>query len=472
MITINRKYIQQNGGVLKSISKKSSSYLRELLYQKRALKRLSVDLKKLDRTIVHAYPHLDEYFADLLLRSCLPEHKMGIDFMELSIQSRTNDSTCKAYFPNAIVLGIGSTVSGGAKALKIYDEHLNHGKRGDVSCSELVKKDVLKERIPWSIYKILNEVNEIDSSGGAHPQHIGNILKIGHSARFMYKKGKEFHQSKQGWLTPQWKKTLMDASITAVIYCLQNKIDLRLYNEENKQFLTESFTLYSSNSPFKNDRFFTPTIHHLKNIYFNQTVHYKTAKLPNSKTPQLLIISRVCYALYKCWGEKIAQIIMLHFWEMLYQGQASFLDIQSELKGLTSNANDIVIQSKYGKIYRKLLSLNNSYNNENFWLIEIDQTPRMLMGNRPVIHYLNTKNNGYGLIFINDKFQCTKALFKGSSMPDTLWEKLVNRLCQKEPSYWHVTEGASFLINGNRSHQYVPFSQTEVEDIVEILKDK
>lgn len=482
MLELSQNFVNQNGGLLASLRRKSYSYLNQIIIKNNALKWQNLNLSKLDRTITHAHPHLDEYFADLLIRSALPERKTMIDFMEIAVQSKNDDSTCKAYFPNGIVTGIGTDVSGGANALKLYDEHQIHGGRLEDSCSELVAKDLFR-RIPWAMNRILKEVNELDANGGAHTQHISNIIKAGHNVRFLHKKSQNYYRHIQGWLNPTWKKTLMDVSITAVIYCLENKINLSEYSTQNKDWLQSTLNHYQENTPFKMDVNFKKTIERLRNTYFNQKVVFKQAKLPVSKrSDQLLVLGKVCHALFQCWGEEVARIIMLHYWEIIYQTQAVFDNVTDELDQLKT-FNNLTIYSQYGTIEKQLFNLPNirAINNtrisipsnfhHNLWVLEVESTPRLIMGNRPLINFLNINNKGFGIIFFNDTFNCTKALFKGTSFPHNKWRKLVQILCKREPECWYDTsEKASFLINGNRSHAYVPLSQLELKDITQIIR--
>lgn len=480
MLHLSYDFIKENGGLLVGLRKKCYLYINQIIIKNRALKWQTLDLSKLDRTITHAHPHLDEYYADLLIRSTLPSDKMNIDFLELAIQSENDDSTCKAYFQNAIVLGIGANVSGGATPLKIYDEHQVDGGRLEDSCSELVSKDKFK-KTPWALKILLKEVNELDANGGAHTQHISNIIKSGHLVRFLHKKTTDYYQNIQGWLSPLWKKTIMDVSITAVIYCLENKINLSEYTVDHEKWLIGTLNHYKENSEFQTDSNFIKTINRLKDTYSNQKVVYRTAKLPKSKkSNQLLVLGKVCAALFYCWGEKIATIMMIHYWEMVYQTQAVFNDVTDELNKL-HKTNDSIVHSLYGTIEKKILFTQIRANNsrritipKNFhhqlWVLEAEITPRLIMGNRPLINFLNKQNLGFGIIFLNDKFNCTKALFKGSTFPHNQWRKLVRILCDFEPKCWHDTsETASFLINGNRSHAYVPLSQIELPDLINII---
>jgi len=482
MLKLSSQFIQKNGGLLAALRKRSYLYINQIIRRHNALAWQELAISKLDRTITHAHPHLDEYFADLLIRSGLPQKKMDVDFMEIAIQSQSHDSICKAYFPNGIVTGIGSDISIGAKALKLYDEHLVYGGRFEGSCSELVAKDLFK-KTPWAIQKILNEVNELDANGGAHTQHISNIIKAGHHVRFMHKKGQNTYKNIQGWLSPVWKKTLMDVSITAIIYCLDRKVNLAEYTKENKHWLQNSLDHYQTHSPFKNEPNFKTTMERLRKTYFNQTVVYKRARLPvTKKSYQLLVLGRICHALFMCWGETIAKIVMLHFWEIIYQTQAVFQQVTEELAPLKASGN-IIVHSQFGTIEKQVFNLPKvravyservivpSNFHHDVWVLEVSQTPKLIMGNRPLINFLNKYNCGFGILFFNDPFNCTKAVFKGETFPHDKWRQIVGLLRQREPKCWYdASEHASFLINGNRAHAYVPLSQITLSDLTDMIR--
>lgn len=481
MIQLTQQYINNNGGYLHSLRKKSALYIRSLLNKEKSLLHTDLELSRLDRTISHAHPHLDEYFADLLFRSCLPEHKMDIDFMEMSIQSKDNDSACKAYWPNAVVYGIGSMAAGGAQAICLFDEHEQEGEKSVASCSQMVKDRLLKKYIPASVFQVLWEVNELDSTGAAHNHHISNIIKTAHQVRFMFKREKEYHKSVQDWLSPEWKKSIMDTAITSIIYCLENRIDLIGNPDQVTDCMKKSLNYYARNSPFRSDTIFNEVIAYFETHVVSQKGAFNSAKLAVSKKDQLLILGRVCFALEQCWGEQTASIIMMHFWEILYQGQAAFMELSSELEHLKNGKQ--TIHSKYGIFQKKMirnpqLSAISAYNlklkkdfDPIFCIMHGEQTPIMLMGNRPLINFLNKNNSGFGIVFLEDPFSCTKAIFKGPTVPQHYWEKLVDLIYQKETEAWHKTLSmktgayAPFLINGNRSHQYVPVSELTVEDL-------
>ena len=474
MLRIDSEYIRRNGGFLHAVRKKCNRYLKALLEQESCIKTLDVPLEKFDRTIVHASPHLDEYFADLILRSVLPDHKMDIDFMEMAIHSKSDDISCKAYWPNACVIGIGGTVSGGVSPLLLFDEHLLKGKRSDESCSQMVIDFTLRPEIPSSIKKLLKEVNEIDSVGGAHDQHIKHIINTAHEVRMLLVGNAHDEDRISDWMNPEWKKTLMDSILTAIIYCLEHDINLERYPKEKETSLKKSLSHFIEYCSYKNDIFFKPTINRIKNIYLNQLVIFKNAKLPKSKKDdQLLILGRISFALEKCWGENIARIIMVHLWEVIYQGQYSFEHISAELRHL--NADDGSFRNSFGHFEKRSLTVIHNSQTEEFWFFAVRSTPKLIKGNRAISNFINTHNKGRGIILIKNEFSCTQAIFKGRGVDQELWELFVD-VINLEQECWHITHSdngnyASFILNGNPSHRYVPQSTITLDGIINIFRN-
>ncbi|MGB0871329.1 MAG: hypothetical protein ACPGSD_17200 [Flavobacteriales bacterium] len=485
MLNINKEYIRKNGGFLHAVNLKSAEYIGDILGQCNRTKSGIKNIAKLDRTISHKNPHLDEYFADLLFRSVLPKHKRNIDFLEMSIYSEDNDSGCKAYWPNAAVFGIGGLVSGGAKPIISFDEHEKGGEKTVFSSSQMVINSFAKGFLPKSIRQIINEVNKIDAFGGAHPLHIGNIIKTGHFVQFTFQKSEVQYKNIMGCLSPKWKKSLMDVSMTSVLYALENDIPINEPSKEMSNIILKSLDKFMEGSLSKDDQSFQTIITTIKSNVLNLKSSFNIAKLsPQKKTPQLFLISKICFALYKAWPEDIADIVMMHFWQILYHGQQSFIELYDICKDLKTNQT---LPCPYGEIIKKEIQnfsitpqdnkfSKNKEKPKTLWIIHCDQTPRLVMGNRPLMNYINKYNMGFGIVILRNKFGCTQAIFKGIGIEYSVWKKLVDTICKTENGYWHkVLSGGSgkyapFLINGTPSHQYVPFSNIDIQEVENILK--
>jgi hypothetical protein len=69
----------------------------------------------------------------------------------------------------------------------------------------------------------------------------------------------------------------------------------------------------------------------------------------------------------------------------------------------------------------------------------------------------------------------TSALFKGTHIPEDKWQRLVRVIESKEDECWHIIERsdgtiAPFILNGNKTHQYVPRTALDDKSLVELIK--
>jgi hypothetical protein len=493
MLTISQAETQRAGGFLAVLTDKSCEYIRSLLPQSAVV---GFDGKEadLERIIVHTNPHLDEYFAEFIFRSCLPKERRGCGFAEQSIYSKTADLACQHLWPTAAVLGIGGTVSGGVNPLFLFDEHvideeIGKSKRTASSCSQLVSQKLIR-RLPPPLEILLSEVNAIDEYANAHEQNLANLIKPLHEVRFTTKIDPASGNFVSDFLTPDWKRAIVDASITAIAYCLQEKIDLVGNPDDKKALLKESLENYKLNSPHSSHPDFEAALKFIRDTYFDQAKVFseavlkkdedrngKIVKVPildaaGNEIPQLFLLSRVVFACEHCWGENIRNIIATHFWEVAMQSQLNFILVRRSVAEMfDKNVKRFV--SSAGAICREVLPPMNVGGGRKFpvWLVSIAPTSSVFLANKGVANFINEENNveadsrrrakGCGLVLVQDRIQGTTALFKCSAISDDKWEKLVNLIRAREPDCWHVVPTpsggiASFILNGNKTHRHVP----------------
>jgi len=212
----------------------------------------------------------------------------------------------------------------------------------------------------------------------------------------------------------------------------------------------------------------------MKNTHFNQTVVFKKAKLPKTQSEnQLLVLGRVCFALEKCWGQQIANIIMMHWWEFIYLGQLSFQKLSHQFQEF--DLFDGRFTNEYGDFQRSILPLSSNTNND-VWLIWANQNPNLVKGNRAILNYINKNNEGLGIVMIEDNFKFTKTVMKAKAIDQSIWELLVDVIVSLEPDKWHVVHAdngnyAPFILNGNPSHRYIKQSEITLVQIESILKE-
>jgi len=460
MLKLTPQDIQSAGGFLSALTKQCEGYVRSVIQSKGRINfRYTNELCSLERIIVHTDPHIDEYVAELLFRACLPQttDTPKLQFQELSISSKDNDLNCKNLFPTSAVFGIGSIASGGADALFLFDEHINkEGKsRTAESCSQIVANSFIPT-LPQSVFTVLREINTIDSFAGAHSQHIGNIVKDIHETRFV------FDRNTKGLLDANWKRALIDACVTAVIYCLENNIDLFGKPEEKAEALKQSLTNYAQKSIHRNHEKFKDQ----KKVYRapNAVLKDRNGEIKNKKgrsIPQLLILSRCCFACYKCWGEIITDIIFMHFWETIFQNQLNFRIVRDEVKSAFSKKGER-FNTSVGSLKRKILG-------NDLWVVSFSPNNPDFIGvtKNAIQNYINNNNKGNAILLLENPFHNTKAIFQLKT-PESVWQKVIKQILSKEDCWYQAAP--YFILNGNKAHLYHTKSRVDFDVLVKIIE--
>ena len=500
MIPITKTDVMNSGGFLSALSAKSSEYVKSII---QGTKQFDSIEGALLRNIVHTDPHLDEYFAELLFRACLPNDLANIEFIEETVFSADHDLGCQQLWPQAAVFGIGDTVSCGVAPLLLFDEHKNGKGKASSSCGEVVVNYLEANNqvtFPDSVRTVLHEVNIIDEFGNAHPQHLGNLIKTIHNVRFLFSKGSSPKDDVKDFLSPTWKRSLINGCITAVIYCLENDIDLISDPDSKKSELQKSLKEYVDKSLHKSHPNFEKARQIIASNFGSQQGVFGKAVLKSAKgpiidangnnVPQILILSRICFACYKCWGEKITNMIMLHFWETEFQNQINFLALFEELDKAFKNQKSVNKRTRLGVIRREILhpiEIRKKISDKNthqtkyirrqspLWVINIRPTSDVFNANQATLNYINKNNNGVGLILIEDTYIGTKTLFRGEAIPSTNWAKLTHLIESIEPQCWHdpstdPNQPAPFIINGSKAHQYVLCSRLDMDALCMLVK--
>lgn len=492
MLSISPSDRSASGGLLAALADKSVSYVNTLLGP---VSRPQPDqaLSSLDRIIVHTDPHLDEYLADLLFRACLPPDKWSAESIEQAIFSSVGDSGCRLLWPTAAVLGIGSNVSGGVQPLFLFDEHVSGQSRVAPSCSQIVLNKMLNE-VPPSLNGVLREVNAIDEFGGAHPQSLSILIRGLHQVRVPQSEGDGLLSNSTG-LTVEWKRAILNACLAAVIYCNATGIDLIDNPDEKRKALDASLTNYLTLSPHRGHEKFDQAAQRLRSIFGDQRKVFEESFLKDragpildgdgNKIPQILIFSRVCYALEQAWGAKLRDMVATHFWESELQRQLQFYEVEDALYAMVRSGKGRA-DSDIGVLWRDILpaidvievdrrSGHSRQRRKAVWLLGLVAAPGLTSTNQALQSFLNHENGGCGLLLIQNPALGTTALFKGSSVPEAKWRTLVELLNAKEPECWHVIYNsagtiAPFVLNGNKAHQYVPRSALDGNVLQELVR--
>ena len=507
-IKIDKNYFQEKGGILNALTTASAQYIYKVIekYNRgNSIKWFDLEkTKKLHRSIIHTNAHLDEYFAELLFRAILPPNLKDLEIKEHTLISKDNDTFAKISWPNAVVFGLRNE-AGGASALQIFDEHNSDGTRIRPSCSQLVTEDYVSN-IPESIQIVLNDVNMSDSNKGAHQYNLKNIISSMHDTLFIIGPDEFGKGDITKYLTENWKRSIINTSITAMIYAYENRIFLNKDLDEKSKMELERTTKQSldyflENTLLKTSKNFDKVkgtiLYHFKvgNNGKHETIDNAKWKDENDNeiSKQILIIHRICYALEKCWGKEISKFVMMHIWQSLFQQQLMFKEIQDEINDLPTNQ---IIKTKFGSV-KKLVVDRTLFKPEQkitdkrkrkfnidspFWLFDISLSVpdyynvatafKALINNE----YTQKGNNGFGLILLHDKTMNSKLINTGPTVPYNIWTKISDAVHQTEPDRWFQLKGsdgkyADYILNRTKAHQeHLPSNKIDIEFIKSIIK--
>ncbi|NUM34240.1 MAG: hypothetical protein HUU50_06840 [Candidatus Brocadiae bacterium] len=502
MLKITKNEIFSAGGFLSALSSKSLEYIASLMPKNL---RIPKAINQVKRIITHANPHLDEYFAILLFKAALQKEFHSLPMEEEVLYSYNSDTLAQQIWPTSALFGFGATRTGGAKPLLVYDEHrLNNQKRKYSSCSDIVVKSLFSNglfSLPPGLQKLFGEIDHIDANAGAHPLHLGNLIKEWHDAEFLLVRGNTPKDDVKNSLDPSWKQAIMEAIITAMVYSLQNNRDYKDTKSLQKA-MADSLEHYCQHTLLRFDPLFPSVMKDIRKFTSSISGAFLKQKnasgdsqnkdfvldKQNRKIPQRMTIDKIALAVVECWGPILGQIIMTHIWEAKVLTQLSFERIKLELDHhIVQETHDFDEHTSIGRLsfrcFFQQMPTGSRQGMKNIWLLSLEPNTNIIAPNKALLNFLKNQNNGVGLFLIANKQHGTHAIFKGHGFPYERWKRIVDRLQQAEgdvdspclPGCWHkVTDEqgiyAEYILNGNKAHQYVPKSRIDVDTLGEIIK--
>jgi hypothetical protein len=498
MIPITNAFINDSGGLLRALVYKSAEYLEGIIGRSH-INDLKGKERYVRRIITHSDPHLDEYFADLLLMAALPTQLRRVPFEEQTIFSEDDDTDCKLTWPSSIVLGLGASVSGGATPLVFFDEHSADQTRSAASCCQLTA-DTLFTWLPDSIRILMHEANSIDQFASAHDQSLANIIKDFHGIRFAFQRDESTGTEVSDFLTPEWKRALVHTCLTAVVYCLEKGVDLHSAPEGKVDAFMEPLERYRGLNLRRSHEMFKTTDERTKSLYCDQEKVFRESGLKaktatgivtqrdqtGQEIPQLLIASRVIFACKHCWGDAIASMIALHIFEVEYQAQLNFKIAQREIETMfaknysfTNTSIGMMEQSSLPPVFikgvRKQAGRELSFQGQYpLVVLGLSPNPGVIKPNRAARNFINKHKSGLGIIFINDTALGTRAIFKCDNTPYDKWAKFCAALEDLEPNSWSWQKsggrGYDYILNGTKAHRYKEPTSLNFKSLLRLLR--
>lgn len=480
-IQLDDNYIIRSGGLLQAVSRKSAEILRQEL-QGLAPRAIPDDLRRQWHSILlHAHPHLDEYFASLFLRACLPDDMHTLETGETALFSRTDDAQAQARWPHAAVLGVGNTVNGGATPLLLFDEHEAHGDDKRISSLAMLMKRYMlaDQQLPSPLFTLLRETDHIDQYGASHPKSLATGIKHLHSTPLPC--------LGHACLTPEWKTAIVDACLAALCMALKTP-SLRFRSRQIWQPTLEAFLRdFAARTPLRHEPGFDAARRKLQD-FMTHSFAYRAARgdtkyrLPDGTEAELIMLTpylpRVCCEL---WGGALTQLLLHPLYESRFCAEMRSAGAYQVLRRSIPAAPG-VLERKDTEIGRlTVLQCRGKVDGQPIRIIELEAAPHVTAPGA-INHYIHN-SGGLGFSIFHSAATATIVLGKGDQIPPALWEAVVTRLVALEGASddpaacgaWHVTRSpaglAPFLLNGNPTHRYVPRSAISAGMLVRLVDE-
>jgi len=317
------------------------------------------------------------------------------------------------------------------------------------------------------------------------------------------------------YLTENWKRAIVDACLTSMIYAFENNLISDIITNDEKEKLEratkKSLDYFLANTYLKEikEEYFTDVMKELLRMFkiwradeskekdFHKTIN--SAVLKDKKTGevigrQILILQPVCFALHKCWGDDIANFVMMHIWQIIFQDQIGFKEIEKEIRSQPLENQEI--KTCFGSFSKTTLSdisfkpLQKETDKRSrelnmiskLWIYEITVTnPNYPNVKKVVGSILNKKcrekgNDGFGIFILHDKIINSKAINSGPTIPSHIWSNLSEKIKNVEPDRWFQLkdeegDDADFILNRTKPHQeYLPTELIDKEFILSTIK--
>ena len=492
LIALTPGEIRDSGGVPRAISRKAAAAVRET-FRGLDIHAFPPDvLERWEYILPHFRPHMDEYLSSLFLRACLPDEMYRLQLGETFLTSRDDDPDAKTRWPRAAVLGIGSTVRGGAEPLLLFDEHESYGEeRENRSLVILMKRYLLgKQRPPYPFYQMLNEVNYIDMYGGGHSKNLATYVKYLNTLPAERFGGEA--------AAPVWKSAVVDAALTAFYEGLREASPNFRERGRWEPALRRSLSDYQSRTALKEEpgfdaawrkitRFLTTTFARSQangdlklTMTDKQGNRVVKGRDTGHETDLNLLVPYLPYLCARTWGEDVSRLVMYFLWEGRFYQEMLFSKTYETLCAAIPKgcAEADAIETPAGTITIASCELKDK-NGVPLKIYDLLSAGGLSPG--PLNRYLRTHNAAFGLTIFRDAEIHSTVLTRGEAVDMGLWERICEAQVAREGAsdgqngVWHMTRNpngiAGFLLNGNPTHRYVPCTTITAQSLARLADE-
>ncbi len=393
-------------------------------------------------------PSLDNYFAELLLRTCYEPVDYLPGYEEHVIRGSQEElpSALNPRLVDSVLIGIGGK-SNNPDFKKVYDEHDLHGTRIAKSATRVVFNEHVERYKDHpniiSLEPIFGEIDLIDSSGHASYDHIFSFTKSLNIAQFR----------QPGFvaetLEPQWKRAIIGALLMSV--CVSVRAFEDYDNQKAIDELNKEWELYQLKSKrMIEGGFLDPVADEVVSYVKNAITKSGEAEL-HGGSKSYFALRKILFALQKVWHPQIISFLIGFIFEAMLQAQQSF----EELK----------------KRSVPIRNLNNRYS-----FVYYQKEARDKLPHRGLLFRMNNERKRALLVF-NDPVRQITSVFRNNYLHPSVWEKFVKLLIEKEgDDVWYIPTQesgaiASFILNGTESFIGVPMTELTEDDFFQLFTE-
>jgi hypothetical protein len=442
--------VYEGASIVENIVLASSNHLRDFI----GLAEGETLAGPIPRFVTRRNPTLDNYFADLLLRTCY----LPVDYLpayEEHVIRGSQEELPSALNPRlvgAVLLGIGGQ-STNPDFHKVYDEHAAEGRRTARSAAEVVFNahfSRFTERPgTQAVQRVLEEVSTIDAGGGAGGDHLTKYAQNLNLAQFR----------QPGFvaepLEPQWKRAILGAVLMAS--CLTVPLLEKYKNKDALEDLQNEFDLYLRKARAARKEGFLSNVRESAERWVRDII-LRPNEAQIGGHVSLFTLRRILFALRNVWQTNVVSFVLGFLLEATLQAQESFADVMER-----------------GVPVRPV--------SDSFVFVYYHKQPHDIQPNRAILARMNNENKGVVAVVYDPVRQIT-ACFSNqpnkrtskTALPYRIWKRFVDLLVAREHDCWYVLtqdDGkiARFALNGTDSFVGVPMTELTEEDLFGLFSE-
>lgn len=387
-------------------------------------------------------PSLDNYFAELLLRTCHAPDESLPRFDEIVLREPETALSSEKHprVVGAVLIGVGGQTANGDFA-DVYDEHVGGGERlADSAAAVVVQRHLagLEERPQLKALRpLLLEHNRRDARGGVPGMdHCISIAKGLNRAQFA------FPGNIVEPLPPAWKRAIWGVALSSL--CMEADALASVNHGAAAERLRAYWRQWLERSGYA----------------ANGAADYVESRVAaQAENPSHFILRKVLLAMERRWRPAVTEFVLSFLFDTLLQLQEEYGRISLALE----DPDDV------DYIRREMVK------GGLFMYLEVQ--PRDLLPHRALISALNQQRQP-GILVVYDAAVQSTAVFRNNhlphSAPQDVWPRFVRQLQALEPHTWYVPTQptgaiAGFVINRTRSFMGLPPTGLSPDELRELF---